>query len=246
MNFYVIEKGEVEVLRHAAGVNEEKVVAVLGPGDFFGEMSLLEKRPHSASVRARTLVRVIMLGDQSFSQLSGSMTMLKQMVGTAAKRRSAGVWDQVPAAQASLENEPLVSFLEPVPAPPLTPDATYFQAIERFNRQVLDVCYVCDAQGSLVGVLTHRDLFNAIQNGADASTPVSRIMTASPVALTKADTTAAVVMTMREHTLRWIPIVENSTHRKLAGYIRAEKLLERVVKLNQRPVPSTVPTTIPS
>ncbi|MBD0281024.1 MAG: cyclic nucleotide-binding domain-containing protein [Thermoleophilaceae bacterium] len=46
--FMVIEEGQAEVTREGAHV------ADLGPGDFFGEMGLLEKTLRSATVTART------------------------------------------------------------------------------------------------------------------------------------------------------------------------------------------------
>lgn len=49
---YVIVSGEVEVIRRDAG-GELKTIAVLGPRDFFGEMSLIDKEYRSATVRAR-------------------------------------------------------------------------------------------------------------------------------------------------------------------------------------------------
>lgn len=49
---YVVESGGVEVRVHGdPGDDGDLVVATLGPGDCFGEMSLLDVQPRSASVR---------------------------------------------------------------------------------------------------------------------------------------------------------------------------------------------------
>ena len=50
---YVIASGEVEILRRDAS-GEQKVIAVLGSQQFFGEMSLVDKEYRSATVRARS------------------------------------------------------------------------------------------------------------------------------------------------------------------------------------------------
>ena len=51
--FYVVCSGQAEVVK-ALGQQKEQVVGHLGPGDFFGEMALLDGFPRSASVRAAT------------------------------------------------------------------------------------------------------------------------------------------------------------------------------------------------
>ncbi len=53
--FMAIEEGEAEVTRHG------EHVADLGPGDFFGEMGLLEKTLRNATVTAKTPMRLITL-----------------------------------------------------------------------------------------------------------------------------------------------------------------------------------------
>jgi CRP/FNR family transcriptional regulator, cyclic AMP receptor protein len=53
--FMAIEEGTVEVLR------DGEHVADLGPGDFFGEIGLLEKDRRTATVVAKTEVRLITL-----------------------------------------------------------------------------------------------------------------------------------------------------------------------------------------
>ena len=53
--FMAIEEGQAEVTRHG------EHVADLGPGDFFGEMGLLEKTLRNATVTAKTPMRVVTL-----------------------------------------------------------------------------------------------------------------------------------------------------------------------------------------
>ena len=53
--FMAIEEGEAEVSR------DGEHVADLGPGDFFGEMGLLEKTLRNATVTAKTPMRLITL-----------------------------------------------------------------------------------------------------------------------------------------------------------------------------------------
>ena len=56
-DMFIVEDGEVEVFRVQGGT--EKVLSRLAAGDFFGEMSVLEGRPRSSSVRAVTDCRLL-------------------------------------------------------------------------------------------------------------------------------------------------------------------------------------------
>lgn len=48
---FVIVQGKVEVTKHS-GSGDEVMLATMGPGDFFGEMCILECMPRAATVRA--------------------------------------------------------------------------------------------------------------------------------------------------------------------------------------------------
>jgi hypothetical protein len=61
---YFIQQGEVEVIRRDEEV--ESVIALLRKGQHFGETALISNAPHQAAVRARTRVRVAMLGKRKF------------------------------------------------------------------------------------------------------------------------------------------------------------------------------------
>lgn len=60
---YIIEWGSVEVLR----AGRDQPLATLGPGDFFGEMAILEDQPRFASVRALTATRLLKVDRAAFA-----------------------------------------------------------------------------------------------------------------------------------------------------------------------------------
>ena len=65
--FMAIEEGEVEVLR------DGEHVADLGPGDFFGEIGLLEKDRRTATVVAKTPLRLITLTGWDMKRMEKTM-----------------------------------------------------------------------------------------------------------------------------------------------------------------------------
>ncbi|MGA8603811.1 MAG: cyclic nucleotide-binding domain-containing protein [Thermoplasmata archaeon] len=60
IRFYLVVDGKVEVERSG------KVVATLGPGQYFGEMALLDEEPRTASVKATTQARCLVLYSWEF------------------------------------------------------------------------------------------------------------------------------------------------------------------------------------
>jgi CRP/FNR family cyclic AMP-dependent transcriptional regulator len=65
--FMAIEEGEAEVTRGG------EHVADLGPGDFFGEMGLLEKTLRSATVTAKTPMQLVTLTGWDLRRIERSM-----------------------------------------------------------------------------------------------------------------------------------------------------------------------------
>jgi CRP/FNR family transcriptional regulator, cyclic AMP receptor protein len=59
--FFVIVDGTAEVTRHGHRV------ATLGPGDFFGDLALLDRAPRNATVTARTEMELAVLGQREFA-----------------------------------------------------------------------------------------------------------------------------------------------------------------------------------
>ena len=61
--FYLVLAGRVEILR------DDTSLGAFGPGDFFGEMSLLDQAPRSATIRAIDQVTCLMLSSWDFKAL---------------------------------------------------------------------------------------------------------------------------------------------------------------------------------
>ena len=64
---FIVNEGQVEILKRIGG--EERQLAVLEKGDFFGEMSLLEELPRTASARALTDAKLLEINGSTFDRM---------------------------------------------------------------------------------------------------------------------------------------------------------------------------------
>jgi CRP-like cAMP-binding protein len=69
--FMAIEEGEADVVRG------DETVATLGPGDFFGEIAVLEKTLRTASVVARTPMRILTLSHWDLKRVGNAMEHIR-------------------------------------------------------------------------------------------------------------------------------------------------------------------------
>ena len=65
---YIIVEGRVKVTK-LSGDGREKILELLDVGDFFGEMSLFDEAPRSASVKGLSRVRILALARNDFLRL---------------------------------------------------------------------------------------------------------------------------------------------------------------------------------
>ena len=65
---FIILDGKVRISRELAGMGEE-ALAVLGPGEVFGEMSLIDEAPRSADARVHERCRLLVITKEEFDDL---------------------------------------------------------------------------------------------------------------------------------------------------------------------------------
>ena len=84
-SFYVITGGKIQIYREESG--QESELATLGPGEYFGEMSLLEGVTHTASARAQSPVDLLIMGGAEFKALAGSSTHFGELLAQVMRQR---------------------------------------------------------------------------------------------------------------------------------------------------------------
>ena len=77
--FYVLRRGTVEIVAQSTA-GEQKHVADLAPPAFFGEMSLLTGEPRSATVRAKTDARLLVVEREGFESLFQSRPTVAEAI----------------------------------------------------------------------------------------------------------------------------------------------------------------------
>jgi len=65
-DMFIIESGQIDIVRKARG---DEPVATLGPGDFFGEMAILEDQPRFAGAVARSNARLLRIERAAFADV---------------------------------------------------------------------------------------------------------------------------------------------------------------------------------
>jgi CRP-like cAMP-binding protein len=79
--FFAIEEGTVEVRRG------EQLLAQLGPGDFFGEMGLMEDTRRNATVTATTPIRLVVMTGTAFRQTARELPEVAKKISAAIEER---------------------------------------------------------------------------------------------------------------------------------------------------------------
>ncbi|MBI4228779.1 MAG: FAD-dependent oxidoreductase [Deltaproteobacteria bacterium] len=228
-NFYSIESGEVEVIRNGEEGKSSSILAVLGPGDFFGEMALIDNRPRNATIRARTPVEVMVMGRNVFQQISNTMAPFREILANAVRRRSGDLWQRFPIAYEILKNQPFSSFVEPLDVY-LHPESTFEDALNLLSDKSFEYCCVVDDNNTLKGILTRTDFGRAVDSMVKRHTKVREFMKSDPIIVTENEETPSVAATMRLHDIKWMPVVENLDSRKIKGYVRIDRMMRFVLQ----------------
>jgi small-conductance mechanosensitive channel/CRP-like cAMP-binding protein len=84
---YVIAEGTLDVLVRPKPTDDPMRVASLGPGDFFGEMSLLTGEPRRADVRTATPVLIYELARETVAQLIEQRPVIADRLARAVSER---------------------------------------------------------------------------------------------------------------------------------------------------------------
>lgn len=72
--FFIVLDGRMTVLQ------DGRPVGNMGPGDFFGEIALIEERPRTATVRTDGIARLLVINHREFHELMDEFPAIRQAV----------------------------------------------------------------------------------------------------------------------------------------------------------------------
>jgi CRP/FNR family cyclic AMP-dependent transcriptional regulator len=81
---YLIRSGKIRIVKDLEGT--KKTLAVIGEGEFFGEMALLDKRPRSAAAIAETDAKIIIVDRDAFLSSVNKNPFIKYIIETLTTR----------------------------------------------------------------------------------------------------------------------------------------------------------------
>jgi NADH:ubiquinone reductase (H+-translocating) len=231
--FSIIEEGEVEVLDPGDQGAEPRLLAVLGKGDFFGEVALLGNRPHETTVRARTAVRLRQAGSALFSQIAGTFAPFREVLAQAVIRRSGDFWHRLPEAKLLLEHEPVGNHIDPLPAKLLDTSTPMADAVRALKEDAIGELLVLDEKRHLWGTLDRNDLHQILariavipekQMAGARMRKLSELLTGNPLSVSLDDSALVAYTTMLDHSVSWLPVVEGKNDPRPVGLLREEKI----------------------
>src|SRR3954465_9021863 len=115
-DMFVLQSGKISISKKVRDV--EKVLAVLGPGEFFGEMAIISNKPRNASAVVHDDAKLLVIDPKTFeAMIRGNAEIAVRMIKKLAERLS--------EADAQIENllmadpaSPLLHHLLPLSPPP--------------------------------------------------------------------------------------------------------------------------------
>lgn len=84
-SFFIVESGNIEILVPEDSANPTRL-AILGQGEFFGELSLIDGEPRAATAHALSESRLVVINRPDFLQILEGSAAMRSLVDVLAKR----------------------------------------------------------------------------------------------------------------------------------------------------------------
>ncbi|MEM1202763.1 MAG: FAD-dependent oxidoreductase [Acidobacteriota bacterium] len=225
--FYVVESGALELCQVDDG-GQEVLCERLGPGDHFGEGSLLHKRARSTTARAVEPATVLALDARLFDELSERWQLLRRALASTSRRFSHGRH----ALSGEIPEEVLDRPCRDVmtgPAVTLPQDATLGRAARLFTERGFSAYPLVDGDGRLVGLATRADLYRALHGDADFGEPLVDHGTSEVRTVAPGDPVRRAAELMRRHGFQHVLVVDGD--RRVEGILSFRDLMREALAL---------------
>lgn len=210
-------------------------VAVLKPGEHFGEESLTPhgQGPHLVSIKAETPLDLITLRRDDFERLAQSDARLRKGLqsASAALKGYEGL-------VARVKENPILASVKVAevmasPAETLLTSSTLAEAIGRFDGGRPSYPVV-DENGQLKGYCGRAELFAALRELPSLETPISDFMRQDPPVISAAQSIIDAAVIMLREEIEMLPVVSSDGGGKVIGVVSPLDVIQKAVGLLPR------------
>jgi len=230
--FFVVVAGCAEAVRAEEG--RETVLGRIGPGEHFGEGSLLRGTSRSATIRALTPLDCIAMRRGDFVELADKVPALRAAIDDSLQRHEAQAKREArPASGAAGRVEDMMA----KEVQSLREAATLREAVEIFRASRHGGFPVLDERGDVVGVFTQTDLRRLVDQGTSLDTPVGRLATRRLVTVLPSDTLDVALDLLARNGVGRLLVVDPVKPRRLVGILTRSDLVAGMCAAAPVPTP---------
>jgi NADH dehydrogenase len=225
--FYVIEHGEIEIVQRDEN-GRTALVERLGPGEHFGEDSLLRSRSRSATATAVAATKLLVLAAPLFDEIARGWSHLREGLENTSRRFTPAV-DIVPRGipDEVLDRRCGELMKSPVTALPCT--STLEQAMRTFGEQPVSCLPLVDESGVLRGLATRTDLYRALHRDCALDAPIAGLCAAQVHTVVESDPVRRALEVLRRRGIKHVPVVDADA--RVVGMISFRDVLRQAIRV---------------
>jgi NADH dehydrogenase len=222
--FYVVDSGRIELKRcDADGCTTAN--DLLGPGEHFGEGSLLRQGVRTTTATAVEPTRVLAFPATEFRALTGSFRGLRRLL-EATSRRFQPAHAILPAWVPRERLTAPVATIMTADVATLRGDASLRDCIRMLLDRRINAFPLVDDAGGLAGLATSTDVFAALRADFDLNQPLLQIATREVQCVTAATPIERAVEIMRRRDVKHVVVVDES--KRVVGIVSIKDVLRLV------------------
>ena len=204
----------------------------LGPGEHFGEGSLLRTGTRATTAVATAPTTVLSFPAEQFKRITGCFHALRRLLEATSRRfqpARAIIPDWVPTDRLRVPLHTVMSS----PVLTMRQDATLEQCLSQFVANRFNCFPIVDKGSRLVALVTSTDLFAALRRDVDLQQPLQTIATTKVHCLGAAEPVERAVEIMRRRDVKHVIVTDHD--QRVVGIVSLKDILKLILTASPKP-----------
>ena len=235
--FYVVESGRI-LLQRCDENGCEVASDELGPGEHFGEGSLLRRKVRATTAIAAEPTTVLAFPAREFATLTRCFAGLRKLLDATSRRFQPANAILPPWVTPAHLREPVHTVMAK-PVVTMPPGASLQDCIQSLLDRRINAFPLVDVQGRLDGIVTSTDVFGALRSDVDLKQPLASFGSRTVQCVTADAPIERAVEIMRRRDVKHVVVVDGE--RRVVGMVSIKDVLRLV--LTHAPSTATASTS---